>query len=210
MASPPKLSNVEKTALVISLALAGVFLEIAMFWLGIGRARRFANAGRRFERRLSARRATILVLGDSTGVGVGATRPEESLAGLFAADYPDADIINVAVSGTRVADAITQARRCFEAGLSFDLALLHVGGIDVIADTPLPRLADNCDILMRELGQLAVRTLGWGPRTSGSRRCFRGPMPGSWRLAPAPSRRSSRPLPSATTSSSSTSRRSRT
>jgi len=207
MASPPKSSNVEKTALVISLALAGVFLEIAMFWLGIGRARRFANAGRRFERRLSARRATILVLGDSTGVGVGATRPEESLAGLFAADYPDADIINVAVSGTRVADAITQARRCFEAGLSFDLALLHV---DVIADTPLPRLADNCDILMRELGQLAVRTLGWGPRTSGSRRCFRGPMPGSWRLAPAPSRRSSRPLPSATTSSSSTSRRPRT
>ena len=146
MTSPWKSSHVEKASLLLmSVALAGALLETAVFWRGIGRARRFAKAGRRFERRLSARHATVLVLGDSTGVGVGATRPEESVAGLFAADYPDADIVNVAVSGTRVAGAIAQVRTCLEAGLRFDLALLHVGGIDVVADTPLHRLADDCD-----------------------------------------------------------------
>ena len=182
MASPPKLRNVEKAVLLLmSAALAGVVLEMAMFWRGIGRARRFAKAGRRFERRLSARGATVLILGDSTGVGVGATRPEESVAGLFAADYPDADIINVAASGTRVADAITQARRCCEAGLRFDLALLHVGGNDVVADTPLHRLADDCDILMRELGRLAARTAWLGPPDLGLAPLF--PRPYAWVMA---------------------------
>jgi lysophospholipase L1-like esterase len=175
------LSNGEKAALLMSIALAGVLLEIAVFWRGIGRARRFAKAGRRFERRLSAQRATILILGDSTGVGVGASRPEESIAGLFAADYPDADITNIAVSGTRVAAAIIQARRCLEAGLCFDLALLHVGGIDVIADTPLDRLADDCDILLRELGRLAARTAWLGPPDLGLAPLF--PRPYAWVMA---------------------------
>jgi lysophospholipase L1-like esterase len=181
MASVPKLSNGEKTALLMSVALAGVLLEIALFWRGIGRARRFAKAGRRFERRLSARRARVLILGDSTGVGVGASRPEESIAGLFAADYPDAEIINVAVSGTRVADAVTQVRKCLEAGLRFDLALLHVGGIDVVAGTPLHRLADDCDILMRELGRLAARTAWLGPPDLGLAPLF--PRPYAWFMA---------------------------
>ena len=119
MASASKLSTVEKAVLLLaSLAFAGVLLEAAAFWRGIGRARSFAGAGRRFERRLSARRAAMLILGDSTGVGVGATLPEESIAGLLAADYPDADIVNVAVSGTRVADAIAQVRLCLEAWLA--------------------------------------------------------------------------------------------
>jgi len=165
----------------MSLALAGLLLEVALFWRGIGRARRFAKAGRRFERRLSARHATVLILGDSTGVGVGAARPEESVAGLFAADYPDADIINVAVSGTRVAGAIVQARRCLEAGLRFDLALLHVGGNDVVADTPLHRLADDCDILMLELGRLAERTVWLGPPDLGLAPLF--PRPYAWVMA---------------------------
>ena len=104
----------------------------------------------------------MLILGDSTGVGVGATRPEESIAGLLAADYPDADIVNVAVSGTRVAGAIGQVHTCLEAGLRFDLALLHVGGNDVVADTPLRQLADDCDTLLEGLSRLAVRTVWLG------------------------------------------------
>ena len=176
---PLKLSTVEKAALLLtSLALAGVLLEMAAFWRGIGRARRFAAAGRRFERRLSAQRATVLVLGDSTGVGVGATMPEESVAGLIAADYPDADIVNVAVSGTRVAGAIGQVRVCLKAGLRFDLALLHVGGNDVVADTPLHQLADDCDTLLHELSLLAVRTVWMGPPDLGLAPLF--PWPYAW------------------------------
>ena len=182
MASESKLSTFEKGVLLLtSLAFASVLVEAAAFWRGIGRARRFAAAGRRFERRLSARRAAMLILGDSTAVGVGATLPEESIAGLLAADYPDADIVNVAVSGTRIAGAIAQVQQCLEAGLRFDLALLHVGGNDVVADTPLRQLTDDCDTLLRELARLAIRTAWLGPPDLGLAPLF--PRPYAWVMA---------------------------
>jgi lysophospholipase L1-like esterase len=123
----------------------------------------------------------VLILGDSTGVGVGATLPEESIAGLLAADYPDADIVNVAESGARVARAIEQARMCIDAGLRFDLVLLHVGANDIVADTPLGRLADDCDMLLHELGRLALRTVWLGPPDLGLAPLF--PPPYSWMMA---------------------------
>ena len=181
MTTLPKLSTTERTALLLSSLALAVLLEMAAFWRGIGRARRLAAEGRRFERRLSAKGAMVLVLGDSTGVGVGATAPEESIAGLLAADYPDADIVNVAVSGTRVASAIAQVRACLEAGLRFDLALLHVGGNDVVADTPLAQLADDCDTLLQELARLAVRTAWLGPPDLGLAPLF--PLPYAWVMA---------------------------
>ena len=182
MASASKLGTAGKVALLLSsLAFAGVLLETAAFWRGIGRARRFATTGRRFERRLAARGAAILILGDSTGVGVGATRPEESIAGLLAADYPDADIINVAVSGTRVAGAMAQARTCLAASLHFDLALLHVGGNDVVADTPLHQLADDCDALLEQLARVAARTVWMAPPDLGLAPLF--PRPYAWVMA---------------------------
>ena len=61
-----------------SFTVVGVLLEAAVFLRGVDRARRFAKAEQRFERRLSAKGATRLILGDSTAVDVGATRPEES------------------------------------------------------------------------------------------------------------------------------------
>ncbi|MDQ6810424.1 MAG: hypothetical protein M3Z95_00815, partial [Actinomycetota bacterium] len=47
MAFALKLNDVEKVALLLAtLALAGILLEIAAFWRGIGHARRLAKAGR--------------------------------------------------------------------------------------------------------------------------------------------------------------------
>ena len=181
MTTLSKLSTPERAALLLSSLALGVLLEMAAFWRGVGRARRFAAAGCRFERRLSAKRAMVLIHGDSTCVGVGAAVPEESIAGLLAADYPDADIVNVAVSGTRVSGAIAQARACLAAGLRFDLALLHVGGNDVVADTPLAQLADDCDTLLQELARLAVRTAWLGPPDLGLAPLF--PLPYAWVMA---------------------------
>ena len=166
---------------VATAALAGAVFEIAAFWRRIDRARRFAKAGRRFERRLSTQAARVLVLGDSTGVGVGAAQPEESIAGLLAADYPEADIVNIAVSGTRVAAAVAQAQLCAAAGVRFDLALLHVGANDVVADTPLPQLAADCDTLLQALGAIALRTVWLGPPDLGLAPLF--PRPYAWMMA---------------------------
>jgi hypothetical protein len=45
----------------------------------------------------------ILVLGDSTAFGTGATHPEDSTAGRLAARYPRASVTDLAVNGLRIA-----------------------------------------------------------------------------------------------------------
>ncbi|MBY0110834.1 SGNH/GDSL hydrolase family protein [Patescibacteria group bacterium] len=73
---------------------------------------------------------TMLVLGDSTGVGVGATMPEDSVAGRVAAYIGATYVENHAVSGAAVEDLpkqVSQAGRT-----EYDLILIHIGGNDIL------------------------------------------------------------------------------
>ena len=74
--------------LVPLLLLAGALLEIVLSWRGVARVHLLAACSRRFERRSTTQSTSILILGDSTGVGVGANLPEESIAGLLASTLP--------------------------------------------------------------------------------------------------------------------------
>jgi lysophospholipase L1-like esterase len=75
----------------------------------------------------------ILIVGDSTGVGVGASSPQTSIAGLVGEKYPRAEIINVAVSGAKIADVPKQLATIPDK--SFDIVMLHMGGNDVVRFT---------------------------------------------------------------------------
>lgn len=162
------------------LASAALWRLLA-FWRGVSKARALAAAVERYERRHSGSGLSILILGDSTGVGVGAHRPEDSVAGRLAADFPDADIINVSRSGARVRDAIAQVRQCDGLERRFDLAVLHVGGNDVVRATGTDQLAVDCDELMQELGRMADRTVWLGPANIGLAPLF--PLPYCWLLS---------------------------
>jgi lysophospholipase L1-like esterase len=173
---------VRKPALLLTLVLAtSALVQFVVLWRGVQRARSLAAQGRRFERRVAAQGLAVLILGDSTGVGVGARQPEESIAGLLAADFPDADIVNVSESGARISTAVAQARSCNESGLHFDVAILHVGGNDIVRATPAARLVDECEALLRELRVLARSTVWLGPPNMGLAPLF--PPPYSWVLA---------------------------
>lgn len=74
--------------------------------------------------------SSTLILGDSTGVGIGASRSEDSVAGRIAAALPTHALENRAVSGARVADIggqfhVAQRRR-------YALIVIQVGGNDII------------------------------------------------------------------------------
>ena len=174
---PPDL--IRKPGIVVPLLLlSGALLEMALFWRGVARAHLLAASGRRFERRSTIQGTSILVLGDSTGVGVGAKLPEESIAGLLATDFPDANIVNISESGARVSHTFEQARRCLDLGLRFDIAVLHVGGNDIVEATPNDRLAADCDALLIELARVARRTVWLGPPNLGWAPLF--PLGYSW------------------------------
>ena len=76
-------------------------------------------------------RTTMLVLGDSTGAGVGAERPEDSVAGRLAAHLGATYVENYAESGAMVEDLFGQIK---EAKLpEYDVILVQIGGNDILA-----------------------------------------------------------------------------
>lgn len=89
---------------------------------------------RAFERRLENPEFHFLVVGDSSAVGVGAEPLEGSVAGRLAADFPTADIQNIAVSGSKVKDAIDQLESLSK-NERYDLILIQIGGNDIVRGT---------------------------------------------------------------------------
>ncbi len=71
----------------------------------------------------------LLIVGDSTGVGTGASAPENSLAGLLAQAFPRLQIDNRAADGALIADVRGQLEA---ASGRYDLVLVQAGGNDVI------------------------------------------------------------------------------
>ncbi len=80
--------------------------------------------------------ASLLVVGDSTGVGTGASSPATSVAGLIARDHPQLRIVNRATDGAKYADIARQ----LESNERFDAILVLGGGNDVIRLTGGERL----------------------------------------------------------------------
>ena len=83
--------------------------------------------------------ARLLIVGDSTGVGTGASSARGSLAGLIAHDHTHLQIVNRAADGARFADIARQ----LAGHEQFDAILVLGGGNDVIRMTGLQALAQD-------------------------------------------------------------------
>ncbi len=76
-------------------------------------------------------RKTLLVLGDSTGAGVGADKPEDSIAGRLAGYIGATYVENYAVSGAMTEELQYQIQKAKLP--KYDYILLQIGGNDVLA-----------------------------------------------------------------------------
>ena len=83
-----------------------------------------------FESNPSQPVATLLIVGDSTAVGTGASSPAHSVAGLIAKDHPRWQIVNRAEDGAKFVDVVRQLQAVGEQ--RFDVVLVMAGGNDVI------------------------------------------------------------------------------
>jgi len=83
--------------------------------------------------------ATLLAVGDSTGVGTGASSPAQSLAGLIAKDHPRVRIVNRAKDGAKFAGIASQLEALGDQRI--DAVLVLGGGNDVIRFTGADALA---------------------------------------------------------------------
>jgi len=134
---------------VLALLLIYIAYSGIRFYSGVQAARKGAALTEPYEKQSADHSVPVLVLGDSTAVGVGAATPEESLAGL-ASDYLHATSVeNYAVSGAEVKDLRPQVA---EAKLAhYRLILIQIGGNDIIA-------FHNASVAAALLGQI-LKTL---------------------------------------------------
>lgn len=87
-------------------------------------------AAKPYEKITDDRTTTLLVLGDSTGVGVGAAVPEESVAGRLALYMQATYVENLSVSGAQVHELPLQIK---SAALDhYSTILIQIGGNDII------------------------------------------------------------------------------
>jgi lysophospholipase L1-like esterase len=143
-------------ALAGATALAGVWRWTQLVqYMRVGEV--LADDAVPFERQATPHAPAVLVVGDSTAVGTGATTPQESIAGRLGAAFPNISIVNRAANGARTLDVIMQLA-AVGAG-RYDLVLVHVGGNDVLRRTPLRALAPQVDALLRLARKLSANVI---------------------------------------------------
>jgi lysophospholipase L1-like esterase len=114
---------------LLAMLVAGVLLGAGgcTAWR-IGEARELARQSTALQHAPADATRRMLIVGDSTGVGTGASSPSASLAGLLARDHPRLWIENRARDGATFAGTAGQ----LAVGGRFDIVLVLAGGNDVI------------------------------------------------------------------------------
>lgn len=108
----------------------------------IGQARALAQRSEALQHTPVDAARRLLIVGDSTGVGTGASAPRASLAGLLAQAYPGLLIDNRARDGATFADVVGQLEAV---SARYDLVLVQAGGNDVIRLRPMDRVQTDID-----------------------------------------------------------------
>ncbi len=101
---------------------------------------------RSFQRAEGVR--SILVVGDSTAVGIGASDPRNTVAGRLSA-YLDASVENYAVSGAITSDLAGQIAQAKKS--RYDLVLVQIGANDVIKLRSLKVAGESLDAALQTL-----------------------------------------------------------
>ena len=121
--------------------------------------------------------ASLLIIGDSTAVGTGATAGASSVAGLIAWDHPHLRIVNRARDGARFADIARQ----LDGDERFDAVLVLGGGNDVIRLTDLTLLAQQVAAVAARARSRAPLVILMPPGNVGNAPFFMPPL--SWLMA---------------------------
>lgn len=128
---------------VITVALLALLLAASgcAAWR-IGESAALVQRSEPLQRRPEAPAVRMLVVGDSTAVGTGASTPQRSLPGLIAQAHPQLAIDNRARDGATFEDVAQQLE---QAGGRYDIVLVLAGGNDVIRLRDLDAMREDID-----------------------------------------------------------------
>lgn len=98
----------------------------------------------------------ILVIGDSSAVGVGAANNHDSIAGRLGQQFQNADITNLGVSGAKLKEALALLEQ--QQQKRYDLIVLQIGANDITHLTSL-------DTVRKELSSILAISVKMSPKT---------------------------------------------
>lgn len=84
----------------------------------------------------------FLIVGDSTGIGIGSVDSRSTVPGRLAAAFPGTEVVNLSRNGALSADV---AEQIAESEGRFDLILIFVGADDVIRFSPQEAVTDAAE-----------------------------------------------------------------
>lgn len=158
--------------LLVSAAAAVGVAAGAMAWR-MAQSARLLRASQPYESDPPDPVAAVLVVGDSTGVGTGASLPERSVAGMLGTAQPRLRVVNRARNGARWRDFAEQIAA--EPG-RFDLILIVGGGNDVIRGTARRRLRAHVLSAARLARERSDRVILLPPGNLGNAAFFDPPL----------------------------------
>jgi lysophospholipase L1-like esterase len=152
----------------------------------LARSRRYAQPDLRLAMRASvggngAQSLRLVLLGDSTALGVGVERVTETVGGQLATLLADAPggrrvaLSSVAVSGSRSSDLGTQVARAL-VGTRPDVAVVLVGGNDAIHFSRPSEAAEHLAAAVRRLRAVGVAVVVGTTPDLGAARAFPTPL----------------------------------
>lgn len=121
--------------------------------IGVG----LAKAAVAYEQHPTNPTAHILVIGDSTAVGVGASTPADSTAGLIGRDYPTMDMINRGVSGAKVTELVNRFSDFTDQ--QFDLVVVQIGGNDIVRFTDYDAIKRDLPLVLAEAQRVGKQVM---------------------------------------------------
>jgi lysophospholipase L1-like esterase len=158
---------------VVGFAAAAVGLEQAVRCWRAWKAAEAPSFDKPFQRHAHDSERRVLIVGDSTGVGVGAEHPSHSVGGLLASEVDDAHLVNLSVSGACIADVPRQLQALKDDPRAFDLVLLHIGGNDIMRVPNLAKLEPQAEQMLDELQRVGRHVVWLGPGDLGLAPLFR-------------------------------------
>lgn len=88
----------------------------------------------------------ILVAGDSTGFGTGASKPEDSTAGQLGQKYPTASIENISENGLKLEGLETKLKNT---NSEYDLILIQIGANDIVKQTDNKKIEEKLNSVLQ-------------------------------------------------------------
>ncbi len=139
-ASKDRMKGLATIAVVVLLAGAA---GAAMVGYKLSRSAELVKKSSAYQQNPPRPTAKILVAGDSTGVGTGASSPEDSVSGRLGRDHPNWSIENRSVNGAKYEDVIEQLSSLDS--VTYDAIIIFAGGNDVIRSTDPIKLDQEVD-----------------------------------------------------------------